>query len=49
MVDENAKRKRVRAANRLSAVKVSKVKKPGLYEDGACLRLVVTDMVTKRW
>lgn len=42
-------RKRVRAAHRLSAVKVSKVKKPGLYEDGAGLRLIVTDKGTKRW
>ena len=49
MNDENAKRKRVRAAHRLSAVKVSKVKRPGLYEDGAGLRLVVTDKGTKRW
>jgi hypothetical protein len=30
-----------RAAHRLSAIKVSKVKTPGLYEDGAGLRLVV--------
>lgn len=42
-------RKRVRAAHRLSAVKVSKVKKPGLYEDGSGSRLVVTDKGTKRW
>lgn len=41
--------KRVRAAHRLSAVKVSKVKKAGLYEDGAGLRLIVTDKGTKRW
>ena len=41
--------KRVRAAHRLSAVKVAKVKEPGLYEDGAGLRLVVTDKGTKRW
>ncbi len=41
--------KRVRAAHRLSAVKVGKVKEPGHYEDGAGLRLVVTDKGTKRW
>ena len=40
---------RIRAAHRLSAVKVSKLRKPGLYEDGAGLRLVVTDKGTKRW
>jgi integrase len=40
---------RVRAAHRLSAVKVAKTKQPGLYEDGAGLRLVVTDRGTKRW
>src|SRR5690349_9231416 len=40
---------RVRAAHRLSAVKVAKTKKPGLYEDGAGLRLMVTDRGTKRW
>jgi integrase len=42
-------RERVRAAHRLSAVRVAKVKEPGLYEDGAGLRLVVTDKRTKRW
>jgi integrase len=41
--------KRVRAAQRLSAVKVAKTKQPGLYEDGAGLRLVVTERGTKRW
>lgn len=41
--------KRVRARYRLSAVKVAKAKKPGLYEDGAGLRLVVTDKGAKRW
>jgi Arm domain-containing DNA-binding protein len=46
---DESRRKRVRAAHRLSAIKVSKVKKPGLYEDGAGLRLVVTDKGTKRW
>lgn len=40
---------RVRARNRLSAIKVSRLKVPGLYEDGAGLRLVVTDKGTKRW
>jgi integrase len=40
---------RVRAANRLSAVKVSKLKEPGLYEDGAGLRLVLTAQGVKRW
>ncbi len=43
------KKKRIRAAHRLSAIKVSKIKSPGLYEDGAGLRLVVTDQGTKRW
>ncbi len=42
-------RRRVRAAHRLSAVKVMKVRTPGLYEDGAGLRLVVTDKGSKRW
>jgi integrase len=41
--------KRTRAAHRLSALKVMKLKSPGLYEDGAGLRLVVTDKGTKRW
>ena len=41
--------KRVRAFHRLSALKVAKVKEPGLYEDGGGLRLVVTDKGTKRW
>ena len=49
MSGDESRRKRVRAAHRLSAIKVSKVKKPGLYEDGAGLRLVVTDKGTKRW
>jgi integrase len=40
---------RARTAHRLTAVKVMKVKTPGLYEDGAGLRLVVTDHGTKRW
>lgn len=42
-------RKRVRAANRLSALKVSKLKEPGLYEDGAGLRLVISEKGSKRW
>lgn len=41
--------KRIRAAHRLSALRVAKAKQPGLYEDGAGLRLVVTDTGTKRW
>ena len=40
---------RVRATNRLNALKVARVREPGLYEDGAGLRLVVTDEGTKRW
>ena len=40
---------RVRAISRLSAIKVAKLKEPGLYEDGGGLRLVVTDKGTKRW
>jgi integrase len=40
---------RVRALNRLSAIRVSKTKEPGLYEDGGGLRLVVTDRRVKRW
>ena len=42
-------RTRVRAANRLSAVRVAKTKAPGLYEDGAGLRLIVTGTGSKRW
>jgi integrase len=49
MSEVKAKATRVRAANRLSAVKVSKLKEPGLYEDGAGLRLVLTDQGVKRW
>ena len=41
--------RRVRASSRLSALKVAKFKQPGLYEDGAGLRLVVTDKGVKRW
>jgi Arm DNA-binding domain len=40
---------RVCAASRLSAIKVAKLKEPGLYEDGAGLRLASTDKGTKRW
>lgn len=40
---------RVRARNRLSATKVAKAREPGLYEDGAGLRLVVADKGSKRW
>ena len=47
--DPRSKQTRVRAANRLSAVKVSKLKEAGLYEDGAGLRLVITDQGVKRW
>lgn len=43
------KKKRPRTAHRLSALKVTKVSKPGLYEDGAGLRLVITDKGVKRW
>ncbi len=48
-MDEAAKKSRTRALNRLSAVKVSKLKDVGLYEDGGGLRLVVTEVGTKRW
>ena len=41
--------RRVRALHRLSAVRVAKIKAPGLYEDGGGLRLVVTDKGVKRW
>jgi hypothetical protein len=37
MSEVKLKISRIRAANRLSAVKVSKLKEPGLYEDGAGL------------
>jgi hypothetical protein len=49
MTGKRAVKKRTRAAHRLSALKVTKLKKPGLYEDGAGLRLVITDTGTKRW
>jgi len=41
--------RRVRAIHRLSAVRVAKIKTPGLYEDGGGLRLIVTDKGVKRW
>jgi hypothetical protein len=40
---------RIRALNRLSAIRVAKLKHPGLYEDGGGLRLIVTEKGTKRW
>jgi Arm DNA-binding domain len=39
----------VRSLSRLSALKVTKTKDPGLYEDGGGLRLIVTEKGTKRW
>ncbi len=48
-MDDAAKKSRTRALNRLGAVKVSKLKDVGLYEDGGGLRLVVTEVGTKRW
>ena len=42
MSGEGSRRTRVRAAHRLSAIKVSRIKKPALYEDGGGLRLVIT-------
>ena len=41
--------RRNRSTGRLTALKVSKAKEPGLYEDGGGLRLVVTDKGVKRW
>ena len=46
---ESTAETRIRASCRLSAVKVAKLKEPGLYEDGAGLRLVITDKGVKRW
>ena len=40
---------RVRATHRLSALKVLKLKSPGIFEDGGGLRLVITDKAVKRW
>lgn len=39
----------VRSLVRLNALRVAKIKDPGLYEDGGGLRLVVTEKGTKRW
>jgi len=44
-----SRERRVRAIHRLSAVRVAKIKAPGLYEDGGGLRLIVTDKGIKRW
>ncbi|WP_457817467.1 Arm DNA-binding domain-containing protein, partial [Staphylococcus aureus] len=33
----------------LNALKVTKLKEPGFYEDGGGLRLVITDKRVKRW
>ena len=49
MSEPEQSEKRTRAAHRLSAVKVTKLKSPGLYEDGAGLALIITDNDTKRW
>jgi hypothetical protein len=49
VLEVSSRSSRVRGAHRLSAVKVAKTKQPGLYEDGAGLRLVITDRGTKRW
>ena len=49
MAEDSIPASRIRAAHRLSALKVSKLAAAGLYEDGAGLRLVVTDLGTKRW
>ena len=40
---------RVRAANRLSALKVQKAKGPAVLEDGNGLRLMINDQGHKRW
>ena len=40
---------RLRTTSRLNALKVTKLRDPGLYEDGAGLRLVITDKCVKRW
>lgn len=49
MTLEGEIKSRLRTANRLTALKVAKLKVPGLYEDGAGLRLLVTPVGTKRW
>ncbi len=41
--------RRVRGQHRLSHQRVLKLKKPGKYEDGGCLRLVVDKQLNKRW
>jgi hypothetical protein len=41
--------RRTRAAHRLNALRVKKLKAPGLYEDGGGLRLVITPSGVKRW
>lgn len=46
---DGERKSRLRTTNRLTALKVAKLKVPGLYEDGAGLRLVVTATGTKRW
>ena len=46
---ESAPAGRNRTTGRLNALKVAKLKEPGLYEDGGGLRLVVTDKGVKRW
>lgn len=46
---DSAPVRRNRATGRLNALKVTKLKEPGLYEDGGGLRLVVTDKGVKRW
>jgi hypothetical protein len=48
MQQTDATTRRVRAAHRLNALKVMRAKTPGLYENGAGLRLVITDQGTKR-
>ena len=40
---------RIRATSRLSALRVAKLKEPGLYKDGAGLRLEMTDKGVNRW
>ena len=46
---DSAPARRNRTTGRLNALKVAKLKDPGLYEDGGGLRLVVTDKGVKRW
>ncbi|MEO0620080.1 MAG: Arm DNA-binding domain-containing protein, partial [Pseudomonadota bacterium] len=38
-----------RATNKLSYTRVAKLKTPGIYEDGAGLRLIVDARLNKRW